>query len=408
MKLFLSHKGRDKGTARTFKDALPQFLETWLDEESLTWGQHLAAKLKKAIDSEVDFVIIFLSHDTLDSQWVKRELGWALQREKKLDREFLLPIILGDKRAKNIPEEVSSRLYLECDYSERSIESVADQAAMHLFRLLIEQHEKLSKNTLAEVVRQARTGRYHAKDVWCRAMLKRPLKSSILDNAKKVLKSAVSNAGETLCEIMPTADAPRVRANIFLPTTDNIQNGDVCTLAIVEVSRSPEKYLQVNMKDPIEIRIPFRPNEGATGTVFVQQKAVGVVVNPKWLDGDEPTRRELKEEKWIYVELNPSEDLSTPGDSLYTKSGKNDFNMSDFLERRVAKDLTWIVSMPIFVAIDGCQEVVGVLNVDCREYWIEPKHLRAIFYRIAPLAGVLSGIFQGLPVDNIAITRAET
>lgn len=71
---------------------LPHFLDSWLDEESLSWGESLPARLKATIQSGVDLLIIFLDNDALSSEGVNQELEWALEREKELNRIFVLPI----------------------------------------------------------------------------------------------------------------------------------------------------------------------------------------------------------------------------------------------------------------------------------------------------------------------------
>jgi hypothetical protein len=88
MRIFLSHRSRDKALLREFRSQLPSFLETGLDEESLSWGDSFPTELKLSIQSGVDFLIIFLDNDALSSEWVKQELEWAIEREKEL-REHL-------------------------------------------------------------------------------------------------------------------------------------------------------------------------------------------------------------------------------------------------------------------------------------------------------------------------------
>jgi hypothetical protein len=95
MRIFLSHRSRDKALIREFKGLLPGFLDAWLDEESLSWGESFPAELKTTIQSGVDFLIIFLDNDAVKSKWVVQELEWAIQRERELKRTFVLPILRG-------------------------------------------------------------------------------------------------------------------------------------------------------------------------------------------------------------------------------------------------------------------------------------------------------------------------
>jgi hypothetical protein len=142
MKIFLSHRSRDKSTVRDFKQGLPKFLHSWLDEESLAWGDSVPDTLQKTIDSDVDFVLIFLGTDSLESEWVRRELAWALEREQELGRTFVLPIVLGDVPQSSLPETIAKRLYLTLpDFQQGSIGHLAAKATEKLFQLIVTGHE---------------------------------------------------------------------------------------------------------------------------------------------------------------------------------------------------------------------------------------------------------------------------
>ena len=139
MRIFLSHRSRDKALVREFRSQLPSFLDTWLDEESLSWGDSFPTELKLSIQSGVDFLIIFLDNDALSSEWVKQELEWAIEREKELKRTFVLPILLPEVASENLPAGFSERLYLRLsDFSLASVNSLANRASLKLFQLVVE------------------------------------------------------------------------------------------------------------------------------------------------------------------------------------------------------------------------------------------------------------------------------
>ena len=128
-----------QGAGREFRSQLPSFLETWLDEESLSWGDSFPTELKLSIQSGVDFLIIFLDNDALSSEWVKQELEWAIEREKELKRTFVLPILLPEVASENLPAGFSERLYLRLsDFSLASVNSLANRASLKLFQLVVE------------------------------------------------------------------------------------------------------------------------------------------------------------------------------------------------------------------------------------------------------------------------------
>lgn len=156
MRIFLSHRSQNKPLVREFKDQLPRFLDSWLDEESLSWGDAFPIELKSTIQSAVDFVIIFLDRASLDSKWVTQELEWALVREKELGRIFVLPILLEDIPSENLPDELSDRLQLRLsDFSKASVESLGHRATLALFKLVVDSFSTLQleipkKKTLLE------------------------------------------------------------------------------------------------------------------------------------------------------------------------------------------------------------------------------------------------------------------
>lgn len=141
MKIFLSHSSRDQSLVREVKELLPSFLNTWLDEDSLCWGDSFPAQLKSTIQSGVDFLLIFLNRDALNSNWVMQELEWAMQRERELKRTFVLPILLEAVASENLPSGLSQRLFLRLsDQYRPSVEDLAKRITMKLFQLVVESY----------------------------------------------------------------------------------------------------------------------------------------------------------------------------------------------------------------------------------------------------------------------------
>jgi hypothetical protein len=139
MRIFLSHRSRDKALVREFRSLLPRFLETWLDEDSLSWGEAFPAELKSSIQSGVDFLIIFLDNEALRSKWVKQELEWAIEREQELKRTFVLPILLGEVAPEGLPAGFSERLSLRLnDFTRPEVESLANKVTLQLFQSMVE------------------------------------------------------------------------------------------------------------------------------------------------------------------------------------------------------------------------------------------------------------------------------
>lgn len=128
MKVFFSHSSRDKALVSAIKRNLPDHLAAWLDEHELLIGTEISESIDRAIRSDVDFVVIFLSADAIRSEWVKRELAWALNRENEIKRTFVIPVLLEDVWASVEPSEFQRRLYLRCfEQTEAQIQYVASQ-----------------------------------------------------------------------------------------------------------------------------------------------------------------------------------------------------------------------------------------------------------------------------------------
>ena len=67
----------------------------WIDETEILVGDSLIEKIRDAIDN-VDFIAAIVSLTSIDSQWVKKELDLASNREIDEKRVVVLPILLDD------------------------------------------------------------------------------------------------------------------------------------------------------------------------------------------------------------------------------------------------------------------------------------------------------------------------
>ncbi len=133
MRIFLCHSSRDNALVREIRNHLPPWLQTWVDDERLRFGAELAPSLKEAIDSDVDYVLLLLSRAAADSVWVKQEVSWALERETKLGRTFLLPVLLDEIRDRLSDYGLEGRVTLEIgNHKPGSSELLAATLTNHL------------------------------------------------------------------------------------------------------------------------------------------------------------------------------------------------------------------------------------------------------------------------------------
>lgn len=121
-KVFLSHTWEDKPTARALAAKLSERgIGVWLDEAEIRLGDSLIEKIRDAIDT-VDYVAVLLSKNSVNSEWVKRELDIAMNQEIARKRVKVLPIRLDDC---HLPGFLVGKLYADLQSPEQIDKVVA-------------------------------------------------------------------------------------------------------------------------------------------------------------------------------------------------------------------------------------------------------------------------------------------
>jgi tetratricopeptide (TPR) repeat protein len=110
---FISYAHEDRAPAHEVAFGLQKRgCEVWIDQE-LGAGELILERLATSI-AEVDFVIAVISKHSVESQWCRKEISLALEREGSLEGRFgacrVVPLRLGDVA---IPPGLRNRLYLE-------------------------------------------------------------------------------------------------------------------------------------------------------------------------------------------------------------------------------------------------------------------------------------------------------
>ncbi|MGN0765865.1 MAG: TIR domain-containing protein [Christensenellales bacterium] len=148
MKVFLSHSSMHKTNVKAIVSYLPKQIQTWLDENNLVWGSNLEETFESVIKTEIDYVLVFLSDSRQSNVWVLKELKWALEHEKKLGRNFVLPIIMPSIIGDPYEEypEITGIKYIKLDnYEETGFKSCAEKITTQLFSLIINDLENMHK-----------------------------------------------------------------------------------------------------------------------------------------------------------------------------------------------------------------------------------------------------------------------
>ena len=92
-RVFLSHSHEDKKLARRiYKYLQAGGIRVWFDEAELRFGDSLIAKLRGAIDT-VDILLAMLSHNSIESEWVKKEIEIAMNQEIYDRRVKVIPLL---------------------------------------------------------------------------------------------------------------------------------------------------------------------------------------------------------------------------------------------------------------------------------------------------------------------------
>jgi DeoR/GlpR family transcriptional regulator of sugar metabolism len=149
MRIFLSHSSRHKPLVREVKNCLPEHIKAWIDEKELLVGDDIEISIKTAIQADSDFVVLFLDSNAMRSQWVRKELEWAIEQEAALGRSFIIPVLLDRDVWETLePETFRRRKYIPCDdFTEEGIKGIASALSSQLFAW-VSRDLTLAKNTL--------------------------------------------------------------------------------------------------------------------------------------------------------------------------------------------------------------------------------------------------------------------
>jgi len=100
MKVFISHSNQDNLLARKIARVLQkEGLEVW-DEQNILPGDNWAGKVAEALD-ESQAMVVLLTPDALASEWVRREIEYALGKENYTKR--VVPVVVGQLSEESLP-----------------------------------------------------------------------------------------------------------------------------------------------------------------------------------------------------------------------------------------------------------------------------------------------------------------
>jgi len=109
-KVFISHSSIDKPFVRKLKTDLNQnYIDTWVDEDEMHAGDILQERLDFGLQKSTHFIIV-LSPNSVNSEWVKYELTYALKMIEDSAIEKIIPIVYRDCK---VPTELEKIIRLD-------------------------------------------------------------------------------------------------------------------------------------------------------------------------------------------------------------------------------------------------------------------------------------------------------
>ena len=110
VKAFLSYSSRDADLAlRLAKDLRASGVDIWLDQWKLNVGEPIVQTIEQGLD-DAEFVIVLLTHASVDSTWVQREWSRKVQHEGQARRVSVIPV-RGERC--DIPDFLAQRSYAD-------------------------------------------------------------------------------------------------------------------------------------------------------------------------------------------------------------------------------------------------------------------------------------------------------
>jgi hypothetical protein len=107
---FISHSTKDKPFVRKLAaDLVASGIKVWLDEQNILVGDSIPEKIAQGL-AESDFFLIVVSENSVNSEWVRKELNSAIVHEIERRKVTVLPIKLDSAKT---PDTIKDKLYAD-------------------------------------------------------------------------------------------------------------------------------------------------------------------------------------------------------------------------------------------------------------------------------------------------------
>jgi hypothetical protein len=119
---FISHNYKDKPLARKIANELISYgIKPWIDESEIKLGDSLIEKIRDGLD-QMDYLVALISENSVQSEWVKKELDIAMNSEIEGKKVITIPILAGKC---NLPGFLKGKLYADMSTNRKYNENIA-------------------------------------------------------------------------------------------------------------------------------------------------------------------------------------------------------------------------------------------------------------------------------------------
>jgi hypothetical protein len=141
MRPFFSHSSKQKALVKRLVHYLPKGIQPWIDEYDMPAGASVHLSLQQAVARGTDHFVLFLSSEATQSEWVSREVDWALKRERDENRIMILQVVLDDSEVglwdSPALSALKNRHYLKLfNQDDLQLQVLSQQLADNLYELL--------------------------------------------------------------------------------------------------------------------------------------------------------------------------------------------------------------------------------------------------------------------------------
>lgn len=120
--VFISHNYKDKPMARKIAKELDKYgIKVWIDESEIRLGDSLIEKIRDGLD-HMDYLIALISENSVQSEWVKKELDIAMNKEIDGKKVIAIPILVGKCE---LPGFLKGKLYADMSTSRKYNENIS-------------------------------------------------------------------------------------------------------------------------------------------------------------------------------------------------------------------------------------------------------------------------------------------